>query len=65
LLLACLAVFAKAQTRVMQAEGKWQIENPSLRLTVQPEEGKILVLDKRCNYLWKQPEEVKTPIRNV
>lgn len=65
LFVICTAIFAEAQTRVKPIDEGWQIENPSIRLTIQPDAGKLLVLDKRCGYLWKQPDETKIAIRNV
>lgn len=45
--------------------GQWQIENASIRVTVMPDSGQFSVLDKRCGYLWKNPQTVTFPIRQV
>jgi hypothetical protein len=60
--LAC----AKAQTQVTQTTDGWHVENPLLRVTLRPQAGEFRVLDKRCGYLWRQPNEVRiSPIRDV
>ncbi|MGQ9488126.1 MAG: glycoside hydrolase [Armatimonadota bacterium] len=65
LLAGCVVTSARAQTRVVQVSGQWQIENASIRVTVMPDSGQFSVLDKRCGYLWKNPQTVTFPIRQV
>ncbi len=67
--LAWLAGFANsalwAQTRVAQTGAQWQIENAFIRVTVMPDKGQFSVLDKRCGYLWTNPEGVRFAVRDV
>lgn len=65
LLLACVVGVAGAQTKVTQNGAEWRVENAALRVSVQADRGQFSVLDKRCGYLWKNPEAVSFPIRNV
>jgi len=66
LLIACAAASAQTQVQVTQTTSGWQIENAAIRVNVQPDTGEFRVLDKRCGYLWRQPNEVRiSPIRNV
>lgn len=65
LLALCAAALTEAQTRTTRTAEGWQIENASIRVSVQPSAGSFSVLDKRCGYLWKQPQETKFSIRNV
>ncbi|MCS6829113.1 MAG: glycoside hydrolase [bacterium] len=58
-------LFAEAQTRVEHTAEGWQVENTAIRLKVLPDAGKVLVLDKRCNYLWQSPHDATIAIRNV
>jgi hypothetical protein len=61
----CAAALTEAQTKTMQSAEGWHIENASIRVTLQPEAGCFSVLDKRCGYLWKQPQETRFSVRNV
>lgn len=66
LLLACCAVTSvQAQTRVVQVGTQWHMENANIRVSVMPDKGQFSVLDKRCGYLWKNPETVTFSIRHV
>lgn len=65
LLVGCVASSVDAQSRVVQAGTQWYIENASIRVTVMPDKGQFSVLDKRCGYLWKNPETVTFPVRHV
>jgi hypothetical protein len=65
LLTICAAALTEAQTKTTQSAEGWHIENASIRVTLQPDAGSFSVLDKRCGYLWKQPQETRFSVRNV
>ncbi|MEJ5252110.1 MAG: hypothetical protein HPY54_09255 [Chthonomonadetes bacterium] len=64
-LAGCAVSAVQAQTRVVQNDAQWQIENTFIRVTVMPDKGQFSVLDKRCGYLWKNPEGVRFAMRDV
>lgn len=46
-----------ATPTVSQVNHEWVLENKHIKVTVTPENGGIIVLDKGSKYLWRQPGE--------
>ena len=52
---AGLSALAGGQTQVAEQQGRWVLENARLRVTVDPNAGRISVLEKGGEHLWEQP----------
>lgn len=66
LIALCICASANAVPTTVKHIGlAWQLENGRLKVTIDPSEGTISVLDKISRYIWRQPDGKSVEFANV